>query len=226
VLPEFMLEANKNAWFEKIFTIYNTNLLKRRFDSLQIVNLETLEKRDIETPLLIYANHSCWWDGLVGFQVSQSLKMDSFIMMEERHLQRFQLFRKLGAFSIIREKPFEAIKSINYSVELLKENPQRTLWIFPQGEIIHNDLRPFKFFSGITKIVKKLEKCSIVPLAISYEFGGNFKPTIFVAIGETDFIDNVEKISLKKFENKLSLVLDKLRVDIVNKNFNKFKKLI
>jgi chlorobactene lauroyltransferase len=221
-----MLEAKKSALFERIFAIYNSNLLKRKFHTLQVSGLEILRERKTDIPLIIYANHSSWWDGLVAFQISCVLEMDSFIMMEEKHLEKLFLFRRLGAFSVVREKPFEAIKSINYAVNLLKENRARTLWIFPQGEILHNDARPFYFYKGISKIIKKLEKCLVVPLALRYEFSGNFKPEIFAKAGEAIFFDKGVKTDTGLFENRLALLLDELKFDILNKDFNNFEKII
>src|SRR5215210_7489129 len=98
-----MLEANKSLWFEKIFGVYNRNLFKRRFNSLQVSGLNLLKEKEDKTPLIIYANHSSWWDGLVAFQISFQCGLDSYIMMEEKHLKKLRLFRKLGAFSIVRE---------------------------------------------------------------------------------------------------------------------------
>lgn len=221
-----MLEAKKSAWFESIFAVYNRNLLKRRFQTLQVSGLDILRKKIPDFPTIIYANHSSWWDGLVAFQISRLLKMDSFVMMEEKHLKKLFLFRKLGAFSVVREKPFEAVKSINYAANLLKENIGRTLWIFPQGEILHNDSRPFYFYKGISKIIEKVEKCSVVPVAIRYEFLDEFKPEIFVKVGEAEFFDKKAKDASGNFENKLALLLDKLKSDILNKNFNDFEKII
>jgi len=221
-----MLEAKKSALFERIFAIYNSNLLKRRFHTLQVSGLEILRERKIDVPLIIYANHSSWWDGLVAFQISRVLEMESFIMMEERHLKKLFLFRRLGAFSVVREKPFEAIKSINYAVNLLKENQARTLWVFPQGEILHNDSRPFYFYKGISKIIAKLEKSLIVPIAFRYEFSGNFKPEIFAKAGEAIFFDKGVKADTEFFENRLALLLDELKFDILNKDFNNFEKII
>ena len=220
-----MLEANKTAWFEKLFAIYNRNLLKRRFQSLQISGLDILRDRNPDIPTVIYANHSSWWDGLVAFQISHVLKMDSFIMMEEKHLKKLFLFRRLGAFSVVREKPFEAVKSINYAAKLLREKPRRTLWIFPQGEILNNDSRPFSFYKGISKIIDKIEKCSVVSLAFRYEFLGEFKPEIFIKVGEADFFAKNAISKTEILENKLALLLDKLKSDILNKNFNDFEKL-
>jgi hypothetical protein len=225
-----MLEANKSLWFEKIFSIYNRNLLKRRFQTLRFSGLEILDQDFSEVPRIIYVNHSSWWDGLVALQISRTLQLDSFVMMEEKHLKRLYLFRRLGAFSVVRENPFEAIKSINYAVSLLQEKPKRTLWIFPQGEIHHNDIRPIEFFNGFSSIIKKIEKCVVFPFAFRYEFLGDFKPEIFTKVGRAEVINLTKNFNVKNvtrdFENKMTVLLDEVRSDILNKNFNEYQNII
>nr|MBA3694670.1 acyl-phosphate glycerol 3-phosphate acyltransferase [Acidobacteriota bacterium] len=106
-----MLEAKKSRWFEKVFQIYNRNLLKRRFHSFRVLGLDSFVNVNSS---IIYANHSSWWDGLVAFEISKALRVDSFIMMEEKQLRNLFLFRKLGAFSVVRENSRQAVKSLNY----------------------------------------------------------------------------------------------------------------
>lgn len=227
--PENMLEANKNAFLGKIFAIYNRNLLKRRFQSLQVSGSDFLLNRHKNVPLIIYCNHSSWWDGLIAFQISFELGLDSFLMMEEKHLKKLFLFRKLGAFSVVREKPREAFESINYSVKLLTENSNRTLWIFPQGEILPNDLRPIVFFGGLTKIIKKTEKCLLASLSIRYEFLGQFKPQIFVKIEKPEMISTDSgfnsKQMTKNFAEQLTENLDSLKTDVISRNFADYKSI-
>lgn len=222
-----MLEANKSKIFEKIFSIYNRNLLKRRFYSFRVTGLDYLLNNNINRPLIIYCNHSSWWDGLVALQISHRAGLDSFVMMEEKQLKKLFLFRQLGAFSVNREKPREAFKSIDYAAKLLIENSKRTLWIFPQGEILPNDLRPIKFYSGLTKIIKKVENCSITSLSIRYEFLGEFKPQIFVKIEEPKSISVTAEFNVKKlteeFAQNLTDNLSSLKSDVINKNLTDYK---
>ncbi len=222
-----MLEADKNSWFEKIFAVYNRNLFKRRFNSLQVSGLHFLENKSEKTPLIICANHSSWWDGLTAFQISRRAALDSFIMMEEKQLKKLGFFRKLGAFSVVRENRREALKSLNYAVEILKNNSNRTLWIFPQGEILPNDARPLRFYNGVSRIIKKLEKCSVVCLAMRYEFLGEYKPDIFVKIkllelSAADVKLKPQRISDILAEN-LTDCLDELKAEIANKKFSAFQ---
>jgi chlorobactene lauroyltransferase len=223
-----MLSAKKSAWFEKVFAIYCRNLFKRRFHTFRISNSDLLVHVENQLPLVIYCNHSSWWDGLVAFEVSQNLKLDSFVMMEEKQLKNLSLFRQLGAFSVIREKPREAVKSINYAIKLLKEKQDRTLWVFPQGEILPNDI-PIKFFNGVSRIIEKIGNCNIVSMAICYEFLGDFKPEIFVKFGNLQKMeisrDFNSKILTKHFEDCLSNTMRDLKMDINTNNFNNYERL-
>ncbi len=203
-----MLEAKKSQWFERIFQIYNRNLLKRRFHSIRVLGLDNFIKVNSS---IIYANHSSWWDGLIAFEISKALRADSFIMMEEKQLRNLSLFRRLGAFSVVRENPRQAVKSLNYAVNLLKEKPSRTLWIFPQGKILPNDSRPILFYNGLARIIERVADCSAVPLAIRYEFLNEYKPEIFVKIGESDNFNEIDFNSKKltrNFESRISKTLD------------------
>ena len=221
-----MLVANKSKWFEKIFAVYNRNLLKRRFQALRISNLDSLQN---EKPSIIYTNHSSWWDGLVAFQISQTIRADSYLMMEEKHLRKFFLFRKLGAFSVVRENPRQAVESINYAVKLLDKIPTRLLWIFPQGEISPNDARPLKFYNGLSRIVDKLESCVTTSLAIRYEFLGDFKPEIFIKVGECEVFKTDEKLNTKllteRFRLNLTRTLEELKQDIASKNTTGYERI-
>lgn len=224
-----MLEANKSRWIENIFAVYNRNLLRRRFHSFQVSGLKILLENK-NAPTIIYANHSSWWDGLIAFQISRRTSSDSFIMMEEKQLADLFVFRKLGAFSVVRENPREARRSIEYSVKLLSGKPGRKLWIFPQGEILPNDTRPLKFYNGLVHIIKKIENCRIINIAIRYEFLSSFKPDIFVNINETPPPHSLRNINKQSFSiilaEQLTANLDRLKIAIINKQTADYQNII
>jgi chlorobactene lauroyltransferase len=225
-----MLTAQKKYWFDRIFSVYNQNLIKRRFHSLKVENLNNLKQKDKRVPLVVYLNHSSWWDGLIFYHLGKIASLDQFVMMEEKQLKNLQLFRKLGAFSVVRENPREAVKSINYAVNLLKEKTDRTLWIFPQGEIKPNDSRPLYFFHGISRIIEKLGHCRVLPVALRYEFLSEFKPEVFVKVGEIQKFqmnkDFDSKEMTKNLELKLTKLLDNLRNDIAAQNTGSYENIV
>ncbi len=223
-----MLKARKSAICEKIFAVYNKHLLNRKFHALNVNGLDNL--RNFTVPRLIFANHSSWWDGLAAFQIGHFLQLESYIMMEEKQLTNLQFFRRLGAFSVVRDNHRAAFESVEYAVNLLENGSHKTLWIFPQGVILPNDTRPFKFFNGLAHIVKKVRTCAVVPLAFRYEFLDNFKPEIFVKIENATIFkdgDLFEKKNLTQtFLVNLTETLDDLKDDIKNKNFSAYQNII
>lgn len=224
-----MLKAKKSFWFEKLFAVYNRNLLKRRFYSFQIQNLENLLRRDKSIPLIIYANHSSWWDGLILFEILKNLDFENYVLMEEKQLLNFKFFRRLGAFSIIRDKPFEIKKSLRYILKLLTNGSNKTLLIFPQGQIFPNDRRPLQFFEGLTYLCETIPKCGLIPCSIRIEFLGEFKPEIFVHFGDILYFEKTKKknrkLLTKKLENILTENLDSLKSDIIENKFENYKKV-
>ncbi len=208
-----MITANKSQWFENLFLAYTRNLFWRRFHELKITGLENLRERDKSLPLVLYANHSSWWDPLTAFVISKKAELDAFAMMEEKNLQKLKFFRRIGAFSVVRENPREAIKTIRYAISLLKEKPNRAVWIFPQGEIQPNSTRPLKFYNGAAKIIQQTGKCLAVPVAMRYEFLADFKPAAFAHIGKAKLSEGIRnaKTLTDQMEQTLTMLLEELK---------------
>jgi 1-acyl-sn-glycerol-3-phosphate acyltransferase len=223
-----MLPAKKSEFFQKIFSIYNRNLIKRRFMSLRIDGFENLADRDKSIPHIIYANHSSWWDGLIMFQICREANVDLFAMMEEKQVLEYPFHRKLGAFSVVRENPRDALKAVKYAADLLREDSERCVLIFPQGELVANDKRPIVFFNGISRVIEKVENTKVIPTAIRYECGNDWKPEIFVKIGEPEkFEISRNRTELTKtLETKLTENLDSIAKSVGDKNLESFKKII
>jgi 1-acyl-sn-glycerol-3-phosphate acyltransferase len=150
-------------------------------------------------------------------------------MMEEKQLRKLRLFRKVGVFSVVREKPRDALKSIAYAADILREKTNRAVWIFPQGEILPNDIRPLGFYNGLTKIIEKVGICNVLPVAMRFEFLGDFKPDIFVKIGEPEVFNNdgnfISPNTTRTLENRLIENLNVLKTQIVTKNLEDYQKI-
>ncbi|QQS41828.1 MAG: lysophospholipid acyltransferase family protein [Acidobacteriota bacterium] len=221
-----MLKAAKSKWFELLFAAYNTNLLRRRFHSFRVRGLDNLPGPRRSLPLLIYANHTSWWDGLAAFQISRKTGLDAYVMMEEKHLRRYLLFRKLGAFSVVRDSPRSAYRSLEYAASLMKDDPRRALWMFPQGEIVPAGRRPLGFYSGIEKLIELTGGCIAVPVVFRYEFEGAFKPSVYAAVGEAIEISESEPASVRDLEERMELTLDDLEGAVLNRSLDGFRDLI
>lgn len=224
-----MLPARKSGWFERAFAVYNRNLIARRFEGLRVCGLEHLRGREAgDVPLVLYANHSSWWDGLVAFQVGRACKLEQYAMMEERQLREYPFHRKLGAFGVVRENARDALRSIEYAGQLLKKT-SRALWIFPQGETLPNDARPLLLYSGAARIIERTELADAAAVAIRYEFLEDYRPEAFVRIGRPTRVVVEAGFNAKRltaiFAEQLTRTLDELRADILNGNFKDYEEV-
>lgn len=224
-----MIPARKSGWFERLFAIYNRNLIARRFEGLRVAGLEYLRGREQGTPLVLYANHSSWWDGLVAFQVGRACGLEQYAMMEERQLREYPFHRRLGAFGVVRESAREAVRSIEYAGGLLKET-SRTLWIFPQGETLPNDARPLELYTGAARIVERVGVADTAPVAIRYEFLEDYRPEALVRVGAPGRVRVEAGLSAKQltgiFTERLTHALDKLRNDIIAGDLDGYEEIV
>jgi len=230
-----MLTARRSLWLERLFRLYNRNLLRRRFEGLRVAGLRHLRERAADVPLVLYANHSSWWDGLVIFEVGMSCALKQYAMMEERQLRVYGFFRRLGAFSVVREDGRGARRSIDYAAGLLSERAQGdaatpALWIFPQGDTRANDLRPLNLYRGAAHIALRLPRVRLLPVALRYEHGNAFRPEIFVRIGAPEKFGEHEKMGAKnltaRMEQRLTQTLDCVRADIIEEEFADYEELV
>ena len=178
-----MLTPSKNKAFERLFAVYNRNLFRRRFERFLVSGMSSLDRGNEETPLILYANHSSWWDGLAAFEISRAAGLDAFVMMDEAQLNRYRAFRWLGAFSIDKQSVRASYRSLEFASQLLRERKGSCLWIFPQGDIRPSRVKDLDFLGGIGRIALKIRECRFVPVAFRYEFGGEFKPDVFALAG-------------------------------------------
>lgn len=225
----YMITARKERLFEHVFALYNRNLIRRRFEGLRVAGLDHLQRHATGTPQLLYANHSSWWDGLIMFQLARVCKLDLYAMMEEKQLRQYPFHRKLGAFSVVRTRPREALKSIEYASNLLRHT-SRTLLIFPQGQTAPNDTRPLKFYNGAARIIECVGEIDLLPVALRYEFLDEFRPQIFARVGAAERIEATSDFNAKQLTNymaeKLTHTLDSVHADVIARNFADYVEIV
>ena len=223
--PNSMIEAKKNKLFENLFTIYNTRLLKGHFFRILLYGEENFTACLNGKPSIIYANHSNWWDGLTAFYLSKTIwNIDAYVLMDIEQMQKYRFFKRLGAFSVNRNSPKEAMESVEYSANLL-HNSNRFLWIFPQGIMQPNDFRPIVFYNGISKIAQKLGNVNLIPVAFRYEFLMEQRPEIFISIGKAKTLNAQEDVRelTGTLNNELVRELDALKNKVINSGSEGFK---
>jgi 1-acyl-sn-glycerol-3-phosphate acyltransferase len=215
-----MIRAQKNRSFEHIFQLLNRGLLYHHFHSIQMRISAT--SIDLDRPTVYFVNHSNWWDALFVFQLNYSiLRQQAYGMMSEEGLKQFAFFRKLGVFSVNRHSLRDVKASMDYSIEIL-QTAGNSLWIFPQGDVFHQDTRPLTFLPGLGYLFEKCSHVQWVPVTFYFSYGTVRQPDAYIEIG-SPFIAE-EKPSrtalsrsavLESASALLTQQLDKLRQDVI-----------
>jgi chlorobactene lauroyltransferase len=208
-----MIEAEKHKTIEAVFAAINRRMLRRAFNSLRLSGGGHVGALDRNLPMIFYGNHSCWWDGLIEFFLGrEEFGVDSYLMMDEEQLTRYRFFRWIGAFSVNRNSPREAVASMRYAISLF-DRPNRVLWIYPQGVMKPNDARPLAFYPGIGRIVQALGSAQVVPIVHRYEFLMEQRPDALMSLGKPLLVTSVRdpRTMTRELEDRLTLQLDDIR---------------
>lgn len=212
-----MLTATKSQWFNALFSRYNEwYLIRRQFRSFHICGELDPESSKSES-LLYMMNHSSWWDGLFMYFATQKVSSgDHYMMMEQRQLEKYAFFRKVGAYSIDRDHPGDIRASFRYTSELLKIGKRP--WIFPQGRICHLESRPLVFQPGVGLLLRQNPEVSVVPVTLYHGLLQHANPDVTMLVGEPMKLrwkDMSNKEISLLLEEKLQTQLDGHRSDVI-----------
>lgn len=205
-------------------------MLENRFYAFRYKGAENFFKKDNNTPVIMFAPHSNWWDGIVGYHICNKIfKKEIRLMVEE--LNRFPLLRRGGAFNVNKKSPQASMEAIKYSIDILGDL-NNILYLFPQGIIKPPNFRPIEFQSGLAyiaeKAAKKYGKVALMPIAVNYMFLRDNRPEVLVEMGELIEVDAC-KLDRKAFTDYLSKTLenlcDKQFFDISKGNFKGYETL-
>lgn len=219
-----MISADKSKIFTKVYSIYNRWLLRRHF---QQIYLDRSGRMTEGRPTLFIANHSNWWDALLVLQLNEEiLQRDMYAMMLQEGLEKFPLFRKLGGFSINRNSIADIQQSLRYSMKLLSEVSDRALWLFPQGAVQHQEIRPIELMSGLGAMVERIYDLQVVPVLFYYTHDEDRKPSVYIRFTDALVLDEecrVRKIATRIAQRALQTRLDQLREEVISRRTKNFE---
>lgn len=203
---------------------------RRAFAGVYAKGLNNIAFPEDGSPVILYANHAGWWDGILPFLITTThLGLDGYAMMEEAQMQRYSFFRKIGCFSVDRESPRQSMVSLRYGAELLRER-RRLLWIFPQGEIVHPEQRPVHLFRGLAWLARDLGNVTLIPVAFRYELGRQERPEAWVSCGTAWRITKDHRVDIEITHYYLGRLLEDLmnqqRCDVMHGMMDDYSVLI
>jgi 1-acyl-sn-glycerol-3-phosphate acyltransferase len=197
-----MIVADKRGPWARVVRAYVDRKVRRAFRAVWVRG--ALPPPDAR--LLLYANHTSFWDGFALHALCRAAGWDGYCLMEERNLARYRFLRRLGAFSIRRGDPQSALESLRHAAGLL-QRPGTAVIVFPEGELQPWDgtLRPLE---GGLAVLARRSKATCLPVAIRYRFFEHELPDLLLAVGGPH-----DAAPLDDFAARLAAQMDLVRDD-------------
>ena len=225
-----MITPQKSAFITWLIGVYFRRKIRRTFAAVHLKGSKHGTPVRENVPLVLYANHPAWWDAVLPVILSnQVFRHDAYALMEEKQMRQYGFFRRIGCFSVIREQPREAVKSLRFAAELLKHR-SRVLWIFPQGMLTSVEKRPLHFYNGTAHLLRALGDVTVVPVAFRYEFIDKERPEVFIAFGKPWHIRNEERVEIGMttdiLQQLLEYEMDVQREDVMEREFEEYDTIL
>lgn len=182
--PDFIQE-NYSPVFNRLFYWYTVLLFYRRF---QAVWVDSSGHPLAGNSALFIGNHNSWWDGLIPLLLNEEIyQLRGRAIMDEKQLLKRMFFRRLGVFSINRDHPRKAMKTLEYAARMINEavpGEEVALFIYPEGKLT-GPSKQITIESGLVWLSRHLNpsKCEIVPFATHIHSMRSHKPEMFIKIG-------------------------------------------
>ncbi len=168
----------------RVFTAYTRRYLRRRFHAFRILR-SGLPPRELTRPIVVFLNHSAWWDPLVSLLVAREFFADrrSFAPIDAAMLERYGFFKRLGFFGVEQGSARGGMAFLRTAEKILS-TPGSALWLTPQGRFQDVRERPLRLRDGLGALAALAPQAVFIPLAIEYAFWTEPRPEILVSFGE------------------------------------------
>ncbi len=151
----------------------------------------------VSGPLILYANHSSWWDPMIAYLLAAELlpHRKHYAPMDAAALTRYGVLRRLGVFPVEMRTPRGAAQFLRTGRSILRSGA--VLWVTPQGQFADPRERPLLFKPGLAALAARLSECTLVPLAIEYTFWNERLPEALLLMGDPIYVRGESADSLE-----------------------------
>jgi len=135
--------------------------------------------------LIVYANHSSWWDPMVLVLLAEKLmpRRNHFAPMDAAALERYGILKRIGVFDVEMKTARGAVQFLRTGTAIVESDG--VLWVTPQGRFADARERPLGFKPGLAALAAKMDGgCTMLPLAIEYVFWDERLPETLLRFGE------------------------------------------
>lgn len=167
----------------RLFRYIVRGYFRRHFTAVRLSRASDLRGLGDER-LIIYANHSSWWDPMVSVLLGEKLmgRREHYAPMDAVSLERYKVLKQIGIFGVDMNSARGAARFIRGSLAVLRRGG--VLWVTPQGRFVDARQRPLEFKPGLAAVAAKVpEGCTVQPVAIEYVFWNERLPEALLHFG-------------------------------------------
>ncbi|MBK1660617.1 glycerol acyltransferase [Paracraurococcus ruber] len=180
-------------------------------------------------PLVVYANHPSWWDGVAFMLYSTELfpGRRMFIPMEAEALTRYRFMRRIGVFGVEQNSARGAVAFLRTAKEVLGA-PGHMLWMNAPGRFMDVRERPVPMAPGLVRLAEYAPEARFLPMAIEYPFWAERAPEMLCAFGPpVEGLAGLERAARgEALSRALEATMDRLAVDAMARDPARFRDLL
>jgi 1-acyl-sn-glycerol-3-phosphate acyltransferase len=217
-------------FFRRIVRCY----FRRHFHAVRISGAEKLSTlaKTIAGPVIVYANHSSWWDPMVSVYLAERL-MDArqhYAPMDAVALERYAILKRVGIFGVQMNSARGAAQFLKVSKAILTAGG--VVWVTPQGRFVDGRARPLEFKPGLSALASRVAasagRCTVVPLAIEYPFWDERLPECLLHFGEPVKVNSGQdaEILQRQLVESLEAAMNTLRTMAIERDARNFHTLL
>ncbi|MEM7428757.1 MAG: lysophospholipid acyltransferase family protein [Pseudomonadota bacterium] len=213
------------------FERYLARYFAKNFHGFRIAKGGEPPEISADRGLVVFNNHSSWWDPLVMFYMSRSRYGDrcGFGPIDAEAVQKYKFMLKIGLFPVEQDTARGAVQFLNVSHGLLSHGGT-SLWLTPQGEFADARRRPADFKPGIAHLARDCANVSFVPMALEYCFWNESKPELLVRFGTPVEAVAAGERSTEEWQSALERALeetqDALKEDAISRDPDRFTSVL
>lgn len=170
-----------SPFIQRFFRRVVRRYFRRHFRAVLAQHADRL--RAVRGPLIVYGNHSSWWDPMLIVLLGDLLlpHRQHYAPIDARALEKYPILRKLGIFPVELSSPRGAAQFLRTAEAILRSNG--VLWLTPQGRFADPREFPLAFRPGLAALALRLPEVPLIPLAVEYTFWDERLPETLLHAG-------------------------------------------
>ncbi len=177
-------------------------------------------------PLVVFTNHPSWWDGELFVWLAASLFRRRLVRapMEAAMLERYRVFRRLGAFGIA--PGYAGASAFLVAGRAVLGRDDGLLLVNAEGRFRDVRQRPIQVAPGLAHLAKWAPAAQFTPLAIEYAFWDERRPNLLLRFGEPVSAQDVRDAGPAALNRALACTMDALGADAASRDPARFTTLL